>query len=57
MYGCMFLNFNADCEFRAKFFRDSNLKEKNIISLSIGNPKHRYIHKSKKVRIELNLDV
>lgn len=57
MYGCMFLNFNADCEFREKFFRDSNLKEKNIISLSIGNPKHRYIHKSKKVRIELNLDV
>lgn len=57
MYGCIFLNFNAECEFRAKFFRDSNLKEKRIISLSIGNPKHRYIHKSKRVRIELNLDL
>lgn len=36
MYGCILFYFNADCEFRA----NSNLKEKKIISLFIGNPKH-----------------
>lgn len=29
MYGYILLNFNVDCEFRVKFFRDFNLKEKN----------------------------
>lgn len=48
MYGYILLNFNADCEFRAKFFRDSNLKEKNYF-LVYWKPKTHsvYIHKSK----------